>query len=239
MKRALVVITLVAVPALGDDVYLRGGGQVTGQIIEQTNDSVTVDIGGGSLSVAMASVVRIERGTSPLQEYRSRADRIPAGDAEAWRELARWASGEMLSSQSAEAWRRVLAVFPDDDEANRALGRVRLDGTWVTEEESYIARGYVEFEGQWMTPREQQSILAERQAREEADRQANEQRIREIETEQAEQRRREEAELEASRRDNLPRLGDPVFWGWGPGPSYWPTPVQPVPHGPAGSTAGR
>ena len=28
--------------------------------------------------------------------------------------------------------------------------------------------------------------------------------------------------------DNLPQMGDPVFWGWGSGPAYWPTvPAQP------------
>jgi hypothetical protein len=230
---------MAAVPAVADDVYLRGGGQITGQIIEQTDELVTVDIGGGSLTVNMSSVVRIEQGTSPLQEYRARAERIQPGDAEGWRELARWAEGEMLSSQAAQAWGQVLASQPDDEEANRALGRVRLDGRWVSEEESYIARGYVEFEGQWMTPQEQQAILADRQAREEAARKANQERIQAIEAEQQAQRERQAAEREAAQRDNLPQLGDPVFWGWGPGPSYWPSPVRPVPYGTTGSTAGR
>ncbi len=109
----------------------------------------------------------------------------------------------------------------------------------MTEEESYIARGYVEFEGQWMTPQEQQAILADRQAREQAARQANEERIRAIEAEQQAQREREAAEREAAQRDNLPQLGDPVFWGWGTGPVYWPAPVQPVPYGSAGTSVGR
>jgi hypothetical protein len=230
---------MAAVPALADDVYLRGGGQITGQIIEQTDESVTVDIGGGSLTVNMSSVVGIEQSMSPLQEYRARAGQIPAGDAESWRELARWAEGEMLSSQAADAWGHVLGVLPDDEEANRAFGRVRLDGRWVSEEESYIARGYVEFEGQWMTPQERQAILADRQAREEAVRQANEERIQAIEAEQRAQREREAAEREAAQRDNLPQLGDPVFWGWGTGPVYWPAPVQPVPYGSTGTSVGR
>lgn len=239
MRSALAILVMAAVPALADDVYLRGGGQITGQIIEQTDESVTVDIGGGSLTVNMSSVVGIEKGTSPLQEYRARADRIPPGDVEAWRELARWADGEMLSSQAAQAWGQVLASQPGDEEANRELGRVQLDGRWVTEDESYIARGYVEFEGQWMTPQEQQAILADRQAREQAARQANEERIRAIEAEQQAQREREAAEREAAQRDNLPQLGDPVFWGWGTGPVYWPAPVQPVPYASTGTSVGR
>ncbi len=163
-----------------DEVYLRGGGRFSGEIVEQTEDSVTVDIGGGYLTAPMSTVVRIEEGVSPLAEYRERAAGIPPGDAEAWRELARWATSKTLSSQSWEAYSQVVAILPDDDEANRALGRVLLNGKWVTEDESYRARGYIEFENQWMTPAERKAILAERQAQEQADRQANEAEIRAI-----------------------------------------------------------
>ena len=229
MKRAIVVIALAASPALADDVYLRGGGQITGEIVARTEESVTVDIGGGTITAAMASVVRIESGTSPLQEYRARAASVPAGDPEAWRELARWATRRALSSQAWQAWSEVLTILPDDEEANRALGRVRLDGRWVSEEESYVARGYVEFEGEWMTPGEQQAILGERKAREQAARQANEAAIRQIEAEQEADRQREEREAAAG--DSWARMNDMVYWGWGAGPAVWP---QPWPQGSSG-----
>jgi hypothetical protein len=101
VKGIIVVIALAAVPAFADDVYLRGGGRITGEIIEQTEDSVSVDIGGGSLTVKMSSVERIEKSVSPMQKYRARAGEIATGDAEAWRELARWATGNALASQVA------------------------------------------------------------------------------------------------------------------------------------------
>ena len=229
MKRLILVVAVAAAPAFADEVHLKGGGRVTGEIIEQTDEFVTVDIGGGSLTVRASSVVSIERSTSPMQEYRLRAAEIPAGDAEAWRALARWATGNALQSQVDDAYSHLLEILPDDEEANRALGRVRLDGRWVSEEESYRARGFVEFEGEWMTPGEQRAIVADRQAREEADRQANEARIREIEAEQVAQREREEAATEEFRDGGLPYYGDPVYWGWGAGPAYWPArPSQPI-----------
>jgi len=227
VKRAIVIIALAAVPVFADDVYLQGGGQITGEIVEQTEDSVTVDIGGGgTITAHMSNVVHIEKSISPLQEYRARAAKIHAGDAEAWRKLARWATGEALSSQAGKAYSQVVAILPDDQEANRALGRVQVDGRWVTEEESYLARGYVEFEGEWMTPGERQQILASRQAREEADRQANDAAILAIDAEQKAEKAQKEADTEAFRRDGLPRIGDPVYWGWGGGPSYWPSRSQ-------------
>lgn len=215
----IIVVALAAAPVLADDVYLRGGGQITGEIIERSEDSVTVDVGGGgTITARMSSVVSIEEGISPLQEYRTRAEEIPAGDAEAWRELARWATGRALSSQAARAYKQVVEILPNDQEANHALGRVQLNGKWVTEEEGYLSQGYVEFEGQWMTPGEQQSILADRQAQENADRQANEAKIQAIEAEQKADRQQAEAEREESRRRNS------VSWGWGSGPAYWPYP---------------
>ena len=137
---------------------------------------------------------------------------------ESW---ARWATNQALSSQALKAWTQVVSILPDDPEANRALGRVQLDGQWVTEEESYRAQGYIEFEGQWMTPGERQTILADRQDREEADGRANEARIKEIEAEIEEEKQRKEDERREARDRNR------VHWGWGYGPTYWPQPTQP------------
>jgi hypothetical protein len=223
VKRGLAVIALIAAPLLADDVYLRGGGRVTGEIVERSDDAVTVDIGGGTISVRTASIVRIEENVAPSQQYRERAAAISTGDAEAWRELARWARGEALATQASQAWSRVVAVLPDDEEANRALGRVRLDGRWVSEEESYLARGFIEFEGEWMTPGERQAILNDRHARDQADRQAETARLTAEQQATAEREAREEAERDAFLSGGLPQYGDPVNWGWGYGPVYWPT----------------
>ena len=232
MKPLIVIIALAAVPVFADDVYLRGGGQITGEIVERTDDFVKVDIGGGTITAKTSSIVRIEESVSPLQEYRARAAEIPDGDAEAWRELAGWASNRTLSSQAWHAYSQVLEILPDDPEANHALGRVQLDGKWITEEESYLAQGYVEFEGEWMTPRERKSILADRRAREAADRQSNEAEIQAIEAEQRAEKERENAKrAEAENRNS-------VYWGWGSGPRYWPVPSQPLPTNPVDRQTG-
>ncbi len=228
MKRLIVIIALSATPLFADDVYLKGGGQITGEIISQTDDEVKVDIGGGTITARMSSVVRIEKNTSPLQEFRARAEKIAPDDVEAWRDLARWATSRALSSQAARAWEHVLEILPDDEEANQGLGRVRLDGRWVSEEESYIARGYVQFEGSWMTPTEKQRIISNRKAREAEARQANEEAIRAIEEEQRAEREQARTEAEQFHREST------VYWGWGTGPRSWPAPVpsRPAPSNP-------
>jgi hypothetical protein len=226
VKLGIAVIALAAAPLYADVVYLRGGGQITGQIVERTVDSVTVDVGGGTLTARMSSVVRIEETVSPLQEYRARAARIPEGDTEAWRELARWATSGALGTMASQAWSRVVEILPEDAEANRALGRVQYGGKWVTEEESFRARGFVEFEGEWMTPGERQAILTDRHAREEADRRAEAARLQAEEKEEKEREAKEKAEHDIWRGSALP--SDATYWPWGSGIVYWPAvPVQP------------
>jgi hypothetical protein len=225
VKRVLVTVALVAAPLLADDVYLRGGGRITGQILKMSNDSVTVDVGGGTLTVKMSSVVKIEGGKSPLQEYRERAKSVPPGDAEAWRELARWAVTQTLATAAEEAWKNVLATLPNDPEANQAIGRVQYGGSWVTEDQAYTAQGYIKFEGEWMRPQERQAILQERRASEAAYQQAEAARIQGEQKAEAAEKAKEDAESAAFMRGGFPQSSsDVLYWGGG---TVWPSqPVQ-------------
>ena len=201
--------------------YLKGGGQVTGQIVEQSDESVTVNIGSGTMSVRMASIVRIETDVSPIQEYQARAAAIPSGDAEAWRGSGTVGNGQGLATSPVRRI-RVVAIVAGRPEANRALGRVRYDGGGLPRQESYRARGFVEFEGEWMTPGEQQSILEERRpaTKQIASRRRPE--FRPTRRRTRERKAREDEDREEFLRGGLPQHGD-RNWGWGYGPTYWPT----------------
>lgn len=227
MRGIFVVIALASAPMLADEVHLKGGGSLTGEIVEQTSESITVDIGAGRMTVKMSTVVSIDKSVSALQEYRTRAAALAAEDIEGWRSLARWASDQGLGTQAREAYSRVTAVVPGDPEANRGLGLVQHDGRWMTEEESYLARGFVKFEGDWMTPGEKQAILAERQASEAAERQALAARMQADQAAAEAERAAEAARHDEFWDDSLPQLGDPVYWGgYGYTPTLWP--VQPI-----------
>ena len=223
MKNTLLPILLLALlvgaPSAprADVVYLTSGGKLEGRIVEQTESSIEVDIGAGSLTFPMSSVERIEEGRSQLDDYDERVQGLAENDRDGWLELAQWASSVGLGTQSLRAYEHVLTLDPSNPEANRALGRVEVDGRWMTEDESYRARGYVNFEGQWMTPAEQESILRAReadQAAAQARAQSDEAQAREAEA------RAREAETQAQQ----PTYGIPLYWNtWGPGPSSWPS----------------
>ena len=208
-----------------DVVFLRGGGKIEGRVLERTESSVEVDIGAGSISVSMTKVDRIEEGRSLLDDYDDRAALLGGNDYDGWLDLARWASSEGMGTQARRAYEQVLSISPDDPEANKALGRVEVDGSWMSEEEAYRARGYVQFEGRWMTPAEKESAMREQQASAAAENARLDAKARTAEAQAREaEARAEEAEVQTATE------GIPLWWGtWGPGPTAWPTnPTRPV-----------
>ncbi len=160
-RTALLLLSaaILAAPAVGDEIFLRGGGRVSGVIVQQTPEAITVETAPGLLTVSMKRVEKIVEARSAVEEFQDRASRLAPGDVNGWAALARWAADHELVTHSREAWQRVLAVDPGHPEANAALGRVPLGGEWMSEGEAYRARGYVEYEGRWVTPAEQQALL--------------------------------------------------------------------------------
>src|SRR6188508_962393 len=153
MKRLIAAAFFLAAPAASaDEVFLRGGGSVHGEVVERTADFIVMEVGPGRMTLPMRRVDHILEARSDLAIYRSRAATLAADDGAGWISLARWADDRNLLTQARLAYEHALAHDPDNAAANAALGNVRLSGTWVTAEESYRARGYVLFEGTWVTP---------------------------------------------------------------------------------------
>lgn len=226
MTRLVLLLLLAPGLLVADVVYLKSGGRFSGRILEQTADKVVIDFGDGTIGVPMDQVEEISRGHSPLDEFDARASKLGPQDVDGWRSLALWASTKGLSAQSRAAYKRVLALAPEDKEAREALGFVRVDGRWLTEEESYRARGYVKYDGEWMTPAEvqlAQSGAAKEQARDEAARRTSDAQF------QASMDRLQKQEDEKRARDEADRLrNNPVYWGgFGYGVTYWPNPSVP------------
>src|SRR6185503_17602956 len=117
--------------ALADEVLLRGGGRVSGVVVERTATAVVIETGPGRVTLPLTRVEKIVEGRSTLVTFQERAAAIAPGDAPAWAALARWAADRDLVTQSRSAWHRVLAVDPQNPEANAALGKVSLDGSWM------------------------------------------------------------------------------------------------------------
>jgi hypothetical protein len=216
------LLFLVPAALFADEVFLKGAGTITGRIVEQTAEVVKVDVGGGVMGVPMSSVDHIVKGACALDEYDTRARKLAPNDVPGWKKLGAWASQQGLSAQAQAAYKKVLAIAPDDAQAREALGFVQVDGRWMTQDEGYRAKGYVKYDGEWMTPAEAklaQDSYAANQARRDA-----EQRARDAEQAAAQAQAQAKESEERAKKAEAQRYNDPVYWGgWGYGVTTWPS----------------
>ncbi len=162
VRRAAVLALLLPATVAADEIVLRGGGRVSGIVVERDDASITVDVGPGRVTFPMRLVAEVQEGRSALAAYRQRAARLAPTDTEGWLELARWAGNGRLETQAREAFEHVLLLDPNHREARQALGQVRLGDRWVSRAESLRARGYVLHRGAWVTREERTAVLRER-----------------------------------------------------------------------------
>ena len=224
MRKLLLLLFLTPALLVADVVYLKSGGSFSGRILEQSAEKVVIDFGDGTIGLQMDQVEKIVKGTSPLDEFDARASKLGREDVNGWRSLGLWAATKGLSAQSRAAYKRVLALAPDDKEAREALGFVQVDGRWLTEEESYRARGFVKYDGEWMSPAEvqlAQSDAARDQAKDESDKRASDAQFKTSMDQLQKQEDEKRARDEADRMRN-----NPVYMGgWGYGVTSWPNPA--------------
>lgn len=215
--------------AAADEVLLRGGGKVTGVIVERTARSIVIETWPGRVAVPLARVESIREAASDLAAYQERAASLAYDDVAGWIELARWAAERDLGTRSRDAYRRVLELDPGHPEANQALGRVEMDGRWVSEEEANRANGLLPFEGGWVTPAEREATLRERAEESAAAREAREAeaRAREAEARAREAEARAQA-AEAEAAGGAEGAGGIPLWPYVYGPVLVP-PFVPQP----------
>ncbi len=166
---------LLAPLVMADDVYLKGGGKLSGVVVERSATMLLLETGPGRVGVPLARVERVVGADSSLAEYGRRAARLAPGDLAGWLALAEWAHAAGLATQAREAFERVRALDPGHPAAQAALGNVQWGGRWMSPDEARRAQGLVPFEGEWLSPEERDERLrsqveddAARQSRAEA-----------------------------------------------------------------------
>ncbi len=191
---------LLAPLVMADDVYLKGGGKLSGVVVERSATMLVLETGPGRVGVPLTRVERVVGADSSLAEYGRRAARLAPGDLAGWLALAEWAHAAGLATQSRDAFERVRALDPAHPAAQVALGNVQWGGRWMSPDEARRAQGLVPFEGEWLSPEERDARVraksdddAARQSRAEAAARVREAEARAAEAEADARRAEQEA----------------------------------------------
>jgi hypothetical protein len=226
MNRIAAVSLLVLAPSLAgaDSVFLKSGGEIKGEVVEQRVDAVVLEVGPGRVTVPMKNVARIVSSTTDLGVYHARSAALASRDIAGWLSLAAWAQRHDLATQAREAYERVLDVDPMNADAHLALGNVRMGDRWLSGAEANRARGLVEFEGTWMTPEERQMRFEERAAaaQERVAMREGEARAREAEARAREASARADAAEADARQMGTAEASDGIPFPWAYGTGYGP-----------------
>jgi hypothetical protein len=130
----IAALVLTSAFARADAIYLQGGRVLEGNATED-GDKVTVELESGRMSFARSEVVRIERGTSPLQEVDRREKKLARDDSAGTLELANYCREHGLTGRERLLLERILAREPEHAEVRRRLGYVREGKAWVLRSE--------------------------------------------------------------------------------------------------------
>lgn len=148
---ATVLLGTVA-PLRADVFELKDGGQIEGALVDRSDDGLyrvrTAD--GAELTLDRNQIARIVPQNEALVEYRERS-RQAADTADAHRELVAWCRGKGLTVEADHHLQRVADLDPDDDDARRSLGQLRVGNRWLSREDAMRQRGFMMFDGKWRT----------------------------------------------------------------------------------------
>ena len=212
LPASLLVMALgIPAPALAEQVILKNGGRISGILVERSASHVLMQIGPGQVKIPLANVERVVLGRSALASFVERAERLQPTNREGWLDLGLWARDASLETQARECFERVLALDPENAIAQAGVGNVLLNGRWLNPDEAYRARGYVRFEGSWMLPEERDERVRDRVERGEVARARAEAQARIAEAEA----RARAAEAHARQAEAAGSSGIPLGYGYG------------------------
>lgn len=167
---ATLLVLAVGVPVSADDVILTNGNSFEGVVAQVEGSDVRIRLPHGELTLPLSRVARIERRSSPLEEFLERKARLLAEEtavARDWLELAGWAEDRGLrhaAKESAVVAARLEPRLEGLEGLMERLGYVydREVGRWLTRAEHLRNQGWVFAGGRWLSPEEQEALRQQR-----------------------------------------------------------------------------
>lgn len=119
-------------------VVLKDGSEVIGEVIEESEEKISVKSVFGVTSIEMNRVESIIRGAEvSRREFEQRQKRaIRRGSAAGWHSLGRWALERGLQDKATNSFQKALEIDPEHEPSKIALGWGKVEGQWKNPEEA-------------------------------------------------------------------------------------------------------
>lgn len=165
MRAGWILLTLWPGLAWADEVVLKEGQTLRGRVLED-GVQVVLQIDGGRISFPAEAVSEVRREVEhPLAKLEARRRALSSGDVPGRLALAREAIALGLRAEASALHREVLELDPNRAESRAALGYVRRDGRWLSEDEARSADGLIRYGGRWIPRAEADALEAAQAAR--------------------------------------------------------------------------
>jgi HEAT repeats len=159
------VALALAGEATGDEIILRGGGQIRGVVVPDPTlpDYILVQTERLTTPIKYrkGQVVEVVPGPSPLKEYLSKRDKTGQGAQEQF-DLGVWCEEQKLKAYADLHYQHAIEADSTFAPAHQKLGHVLYSGRWLTSDELHEAQGFVKHRGKWISLEEKAKIDADK-----------------------------------------------------------------------------
>ena len=158
------LVVLIAPAASADEVHLRDGRVLDGQVVSRTSKRVVLRRIYGEISFPASKVVKVVESPSIFDEFDKRRSALKKDDIEGRLNLASWCKQHKLRREVRTLAEEVVARDSGNIQARRILGQRLIKGQWLSESAAMRKLGFVRRSGRWMSKAE---VKAERAAKKE------------------------------------------------------------------------
>lgn len=158
---SLGLVLCVATGVSADLIRMKHGGEVRGKIVSKKslypNRLSIQTVSGATVSIPKTEVEFITRRSIVYEEYEIQVRLTPSDVASLWT-LSQWCQKNRLKPQRKKHLAQILELDPQNEQAHKALGHIKREGKWTTQEEYMLSRGYVRYKRKYMTPEEKELL---------------------------------------------------------------------------------
>jgi hypothetical protein len=140
--------------ARADIFVLASGGQVQGEIVQSSKDTMVIRTdAGGEVTLEKTQVKQIDPQSAAQLEYEKIRPTYPDTVDGQWK-LSEWCRDHSLTKQRDTHLERIIALDPDHKQARALLHYSFVDGRWILPDDLMKQRGYVQYKNTWKLPQE-------------------------------------------------------------------------------------